>query len=162
MVLNLKELFVGGAPILINYAMDLSDFELFGARPFAEPVRVTGRVENRAGVVTLQARAQTTLHTQCDRCLAPIRRPLQADFENVLVTETQGDENDELLVCEDQMLDMDTLARTNLVLALPMKELCRPDCKGLCPRCGKDLNDGPCGCKPEEHTAFSKLRELLD
>ena len=162
MLLNLRDIFIGGPPILINYAMSLAELDFAGEHPFAEPVRVTGRVENRAGVVSLQASAQTALHTRCDRCLASIVRPMRVDFSNILVTETQGDDSDELLVCAEQTLDLDALTRANMVLNLPMKELCRPDCKGLCPRCGKDLNDGPCGCVPETHSPFSALRGLFD
>mgnify|MGYP003365152833 CR=1 FL=1 len=162
MLVNLKDIFVGGAPIAIEYEMDLSQEEVPGGGfPFPEPVRVSGRIENRAGVVLLHAAVQAVRHTVCDRCLAPTRQPMHVAFENVLVTESQGDDSDELLVCSEQTLDMDALAKTNLLLALPMKELCRPDCKGICPQCGKNLNEGPCGCKPQGHPAFLKLREFL-
>ncbi|ADU26702.1 YceD family protein [Ethanoligenens harbinense] len=162
MLVNLKDIFVGGAPITIGYAMDLSKEEVPGGGfPFSEPVRVSGRIENRAGVVQLHAAVHAVRHTVCDRCLSPISQPMHVEFENVLVTESQGDDSDELLVCSEQTLDMDALAKTNLFLSLPMKELCRPNCKGICPQCGKNLNDGPCGCKPQGHPAFLKLREFL-
>lgn len=162
MLVNLKDIFAGGEPIVIDYTLDLSKEEVPGGGiPFSEPVRVSGRIENRAGVVTLHAHVNAVRNTTCDRCLSPIRRSMDIPFENVLVTESQGDDSDEMLVCAEQMLDMDALVKTNLLLALPMKELCKPDCKGLCPRCGKNLNEGPCNCKPEGHPAFLKLRELL-
>ena len=162
MLVNLKDIFVGGTPITIAYEMDLSREEVPGGGfLFPEPVHVSGRIENRAGVVLLHAAVETTLHTVCDRCLAPVVRPIRVPMEHVLVTESQGDDSDELLVCSEQTLDMDALARANLLLALPMKELCRPDCKGICPKCGKNRNDGSCDCKPEGHPAFAKLRELL-
>ncbi|MFT8889544.1 MAG: DUF177 domain-containing protein [Ethanoligenens sp.] len=162
MLVNLKDIFAGGPPIAIAYEMNLSDEEVPGGGfPFSDPVHVTGRIENRAGVVMLHATVQAVRHVRCDRCLSPIHQPMQVVFENVLVTESQGDDSDELLVCAEQTLDMDALAKTNLLLSLPMKELCRPDCKGLCPNCGKNLNEGPCACKPEGHPAFLKLRKFL-
>lgn len=162
MLVNLKDIFAGGEPIGIDYTLDLSNEEVPGGGvPFSEPVHVTGRIENRAGVVLLHAHVQAVRHAICDRCLSSFRQPMDIPFENVLVTESQGDDSDEILVCAEQMLDLDALAKTNLLLALPMKDLCKPDCKGLCPKCGKNLNDGSCGCKPEGHPAFLKLRELL-
>lgn len=163
MLVNLKDIFAGGAPIDIGYSLDLSAYETpQGGFPFSEPVRVSGRIENRAGVVLLKASIQTVRHVQCDRCLLPVALPMLVPFENILVTQSQGDDSDELLVCAEQTLDLDALVKTNLILVLPMKELCRPDCKGLCPRCGKDLNEGPCGCRPEGHPAFQALKNLLE
>lgn len=162
MLVNLKDIFAGGSPITIDYQMDLSEEEAPGGGfPFPEPVHITGRIENRAGVVLLHAHVEAARNARCDRCLLPVVKPMDVSLENVLVTESQGDDSDEILVCSEQMLDMDALVKTNLMLALPMKELCREDCKGLCPRCGKNLNEGPCACKPEGHPAFQKLREML-
>ena len=50
----------------------------------------------------------------------------------------------------------------DLVLELPLRYLCKPDCKGLCCRCGKNLNDGPCGCQKEIDPRLAALRQLLD
>jgi uncharacterized protein len=59
-------------------------------------------------------------------------------------------------------LDLGEVLRQALLLAVPVHALCRPDCRGLCPRCGADLNAGPCGCRPEPDQRWQALRELLD
>ena len=67
-------------------------------------------------------------------------------IERVLVSKLENGENDEIILLQDFKLDLYELCFTEVVLAMPSKHLCKEDCKGLCPECGKDLNDGPCGC----------------
>jgi uncharacterized protein len=62
-------------------------------------------------------------------------------------------------------LDLGEAVREQILLGLPLKPLCREDCQGLCPRCGKDRNLGPCGCAPEEEPGDARLeplRRLID
>ena len=58
-------------------------------------------------------------------------------------------------------MDLDELVRADLLLELPTKVLCREDCKGLCPKCGKDLNFGPCDCKKEIDPRWQALSDLF-
>jgi uncharacterized protein len=60
-----------------------------------------------------------------------------------------------------ELLDVDRWAQDALLLAMPIKVLCREDCAGLCPTCGADLNAGDCGCEPVPDERWSKLRDLL-
>ena len=82
---------------------------------------------------------------------------------HVLVTSLNNEENDELILVENDRLDLKELVLSDLLLNLPMKHLCREDCKGLCPKCGANLNEGECGCnrKPVD-PRFAALRDLLD
>lgn len=158
MILQLKELFAGGVPrINFDYELNLSDYEMpDGSRPFSEPVHVAGAAVNRAGAVSLEGRADFRTHTRCDRCLAPIVRdgsvPLAGLLvDEVTINESENDEwrrqgAEELIPCPGQKLDLDDLVRSAAVLSLPMKNLCREDCKGLCPVCGHNLNESDCGC----------------
>lgn len=158
MVLQLKELFAGGIPrIDFDYELDLSGYEApDGTRPFPEPVHVAGSAVNRAGAVSLEGRADFRVHTRCDRCLTPIVRPGSVALAGLLMPEIPANEPesdewrrqgaDELIPCPEQRLDMDDLVRSAAVLSLPMKNLCREDCKGLCPVCGHNLNESDCGC----------------
>jgi uncharacterized protein len=66
---------------------------------------------------------------------------------------------------QDDRLDLGEVVREQILLALPLKPLCRPDCQGLCPRCGKNRNVSPCGCAPEEEPGdrrFEPLRRFID
>ena len=58
--------------------------------------------------------------------------------------------------------DLDDILTTAVVLNLDSQLLCKPDCKGLCARCGKDLNEGPCGCQPERDPRLQVLEKLLN
>lgn len=84
---------------------------------------------------------------ECRRCLAPLTGEAVAEVDEVFVADP---EEGQTWPIERDRVDLEPLARQALVLELPLAPLCRPDCKGLCPRCGADLNLGPCGCAPSE------------
>ena len=124
-----------------NYEFVLADSGI------KEPAKVSGLVENRAGVVTLTADVRLDYVASCDRCLRDVPQSLNRQFTHVLTRSLQNEENDELILVEDMHFDLDELLREDILLSLPTKVLCKSDCKGLCPMCGADLNNGPCGCK---------------
>lgn len=165
MLLDLKRVFVTeGVCVSFDYKLDLSGYEAAGGEfPFREPVSVRGSVRNTAGVVELSGKAVYDYHTRCDRCCAPVVEHAGLPVHNILVTklENQETENDDLLLVEDEKLDLDDLVTSDIVLSLPMKHLCREGCKGICPTCGKNLNDGPCGCREEPDERLAALKNLL-
>lgn len=143
---DLKQLFeVVGEVQEIDYTLDLSEYELFGTKPFIKPVEVRGKILNRAGVVTLQYDATFVLRLYCDRCLDEFERKQQVSFEHILVNKLNTD-NDEYILLEDFVLDLDELVLNDILLYLPSKLLCSEDCKGLCKYCGLNLNYGSCDC----------------
>ena len=76
---------------------------------------------------------------------------------------TNEDSEDEgVFPLEADAADLEEIVRTVFVLNLDSKLLCKPDCKGLCCRCGKNLNDGPCGCQKELDPRFAALQQLLN
>jgi uncharacterized protein len=92
----------------------------------------------------------------CSRCLADVTVPVVVEVEDIFhptVDVVRGtfievDEEDAaLLIDEYHILNLSEVLRQNLLLAVPMQPLCRPDCAGLCPTCGQDLNQGPCQCE---------------
>lgn len=110
---------------------------------------------------------------ECTRCLTrftlPLRFPLREqyyptiDIASGLPVPPPADDELSFPIDRNHLLDLREAIRQNLVLALPTKPLCREDCAGLCPQCGKDLNEGPCDCQPEvADDRFSALRELLE
>ena len=164
MLISLKDLFAGDSRVIdFDYKIDLSSFEAAeGGRPFEEPVRMAGGVANRADVVSVSATADFKYHTQCDRCLKPIVIEGSVPVDHILVPELSGEESGEYIVCSNQTLDLDELAVSNIILSLPMKHLCSDDCKGLCPECGRNLNEGPCGCGEKYvNPAFESLKDMI-
>ena len=72
------------------------------------------------------------------------------------------EENDEIVLLENGQVDAGELAREAFILGMDTKTLCSEDCKGLCPRCGADLNVGPCSCKKEVDPRLAVLAKLLE
>ena len=72
------------------------------------------------------------------------------------------EDNDEIVLLEDGEVDVGDLARTAFILGMDTKTLCSEDCKGLCPRCGADLNLGPCSCGKETDPRLAVLAKLLE
>ena len=85
--------------------------------------------------------------------------PVEAVLTRELEDEDAADEWTFLL--DNDSADLDEILTTAFVLNMDSKLLCRPDCKGLCCRCGKNLNDGPCGCRPETDPRLAVLGQLL-
>lgn len=67
-------------------------------------------------------------------------------MEHILVASLNNEETDDFVLIDNYQLSLDELARADILLELPSKFLCREDCRGLCPMCGKNLNEGLCGC----------------
>ena len=163
MVLDLRGVFAGEQESLpFAFSLDMTETEHGGNRPFPEAVEVSGVVETCADVVELRGEAKAVYCAPCDRCQVEVRRPMTVPFQHVLVTSLNREENDELILVEDFRLDVSELAEIDIILALPSKFLCKEDCRGLCPQCGKDLNDGDCGCETDTvDPRLAALKQLL-
>jgi uncharacterized protein len=105
----------------------------------------------------------------CSRCAEEFELPSHRRFRYVLAPQAMGDERDFALKAEDlefsfyhgEEIDLAPLVREQALLALAERPLCREDCRGLCPQCGANLNQGDCGCSPAGlDTRFSVLRTL--
>ena len=155
-------LHVPGASAPFSFQLDLSELDFYGVRPFTGPVQVTGQVRNRADALVLTGAAAAALDLQCDRCLKPFQRELRVPVECLLAEELEDEENDDIVLLDHGEVDLDEVFTTAVVLDMDTTHLCREDCKGLCHRCGADLNEGPCGCKPEVDPRFAALAQLLD
>ena len=153
-----------GASVPFSVSVDLSDLRYGVSYPVSEPVVAQGVVRNTAGVLLMKGNVATTIHGICDRCAAEFDRSIDFPIDVILVTELSNEENEDEWVfpLEGDSADLDDIVRTVFVLNLDSKLLCKDDCKGLCHRCGKNLNDGPCGCQKELDPRFAALRQLLE
>ena len=153
-----------GACLPFSVSVDLSDLCYGVSHPVSEPVVAQGTVRNTAGVLMMEGELSTTIHGLCDRCATPFDREITFPINVVLVTELASEENEDEWVfpLEGDSADLDDIVRTVFVLNLDSKLLCKEDCRGLCPRCGKNLNDGPCNCQKELDPRFAALKQLLE
>ena len=137
-----------GASVSFSTSVDLSDLRYGVSYPVTEPVLASGQVRNTAGVLVMTGSIKTCIHGTCDRCAADFDREIDFPIDVVLVTELANEDSEDEWVfpLEGDSADLDDIVRTVFVLNLDSKLLCKDDCKGLCCRCGKNLNDGPCNC----------------
>jgi len=151
-----------GKKLSFQFQLDLSNVEFSGRYPVSQPVAVEGEVRNSADVLTLELTARSTLDTQCDRCGKALTVEKEIPYSCMLAEELQSEDSDDIVLLEDGRVDLEDLARTAFILGMDTKTLCSEDCKGLCPRCGANLNDGPCGCKREGDPRLAVLAKLLE
>ena len=152
-----------GATVDFSTSVDLSDLLYGTCYPVTEPVLASGTVRNTAGVLVMKGGIQTTIHGVCDRCASDFTQDVDIPIDAVLVKELANEENEDegVFSLEGDNADLEEIVRTVFVLNMDSKLLCSPDCKGLCHRCGKNLNDGPCDCQKENDPHLAALRQLL-
>ena len=123
----------------------------------AEPLVVEGLAELVDSEIRLDGRLRTTLELTCARCLEPIRQPVDKEFELYYrpVATIAREEDVELDDAELEIgfyqgngLLLEDALKEQLLLELPIKSLCRADCRGLCPQCGQNRNVVECDCRP--------------
>jgi DUF177 domain-containing protein len=116
-----------------------------------------GSAELIAGEIHIAGHLRTTVEVTCARCLEPMREPVEREFDlyyrplqtiaRVEEVEIDGAEL-EIGFYQGNGLPLEDVLKEQILLALPMRSLCRPDCKGLCPQCGQNRNQADCGCRP--------------
>jgi uncharacterized protein len=132
--------------------------QTYEARPNPAPAELV--VTRASSGTVLELALDVSLEGPCFRCLADAELPLSLRLREYQAAKPEGDEERTEYV-EDNRLDLSAWAHDEIALALPDKILCRPECAGLCPVCGKDLN-----AEPHEHveerldSRWEKLREL--
>ena len=126
--------------------------ELFPGFTFEKPVHVAGEVTERSGCLLLTLQAEVFYQTECARCLRELHRTLSLTLSKYAAVKgtLQDGEDDDYVIISDSMMELDEPVGELLFLELPSKDLCSEDCRGICPRCGKDLNAGDCSCSGQE------------
>ena len=153
-----------GASVPFSTSIDLSDLQFGSCCPVTEPVEAEGMIRNTAGVLMMKGAVRTCLHGVCDRCASEFTRDVEIPIDVVLVTELADEENEDEWVfpLEGDSADLEDIVRTVFVRNMDSKLLCKEECKGLCCRCGTNLNRGPCSCQKELDPRFAALKQLLE
>jgi uncharacterized protein len=127
-----------------------------GTIGFAKPVAVTGVVTNTGKCLVVEGTIRTEAELVCDRCLEKFRRTLEVPFEMEFFRQTGEESGEERTFLEEagnlyrgEEFELTEPVREEISLALPMQNLCREECAGLCERCGANLNETTCSC---DHT----------
>ncbi|HHY38618.1 MAG TPA: DUF177 domain-containing protein [Clostridia bacterium] len=154
-----------------------------GEARLARPVLVDVSLLNTGNRLLADFDVRADVVARCSRCLSEFTFPIRLKFkeeykkapETALKTqrldgsekpagtgEAEDEAGNEIFAFYGDNIDFKEAVRQNLILALPMKFVCREACRGLCPVCGKNLNEGECGCSREEDSRWSPLRDVLD
>ena len=124
--------------------------------------------------VFVEGAVRMSVTLPCSRCLKEYAWPLDTAFREEYNPVEEFEQSDTQELTEQDLdlsfyrndeLDIAELIKEQVLLSIPMKTLCRPDCKGLCTQCGKDFNEGPCGCRAEKTdprlASLGKFKELI-
>ena len=161
MRVNVREIIVNPSvrlPLSVNLEMEGLDFP--SVKRYREPPRAEVVIFNEAGILHLRGTITAEMICICDRC-GQVFESRKETAVDAVIAEEESEENPELFVLEGTELDLQELLSTCLILDMETKFLCREDCKGLCARCGRNLNLGPCGCGKEIDPRFAVLKQLL-
>lgn len=164
MQLDFTNLFNSDSEVVnIDYNIKFDDFQYSTYQPLKNGADVRGRAYCRADVVYLDLIISFDFFGVCDRCAEDFERKYSFDLSKIVVQRLENeDDSDDYIVVENNVLDLDDLVYQEIQLFLPQKLLCKEDCKGLCPKCGKNLNSGDCDCKADVDPRMAALLELLD
>ncbi len=161
------------SPIGTSRAYDIADAigEIDGT-PTTEPVLGRAKLTRTKRGVLVDAKLQTAVKLECSRCLERVETPLTVHVEEEFIPTTDigtglhvtldKEDDDAFRIDEDHILSLEEPLRQYALLAVPLKPLCRPDCRGLCVMCGRNLNESTCDCQEAKSDELaSPLADLL-
>ena len=162
---DLRELARGGA-LQTRGELAQGDSALAGLDvTLLEPVVVGGRLQSIGeGRFYWQGTLRTVVRGECRRCLTALTTPVNLEIGALFTQDPDAaDDPDSYAVAPDASeIDLTPAVREELLLAAPRYVLCRDDCRGLCPQCGKDLNTSSCDCAPATDMRWQPLKALKD
>ena len=142
------------------------------AMPLASPLEVELNLALHAGRVLVRGRVAGSVALECSRCLKGFSLPLDANVETYLEIAEEGAAETEHELSREEMdtrlvekgrIDLRDIIAEQIHLAVPLKTLCREECRGLCSRCGVDLNSGDCSCGEDQtDSRWDALKELKE
>jgi uncharacterized protein len=150
------------------------DEELAGVGAGEAPARVHGQVSLlRTGHgILADGTFSTTLAAECSRCLEETTTAVSGRFQEEFVPTVEvrtgaplpaDPQTEAFPIDANHVLDLSEAIRQHIVMATPIQPLCEANCRGLCPDCGHNLNEGPCACAPGlGDSPFAELRQLLE
>ena len=140
---------INGANEEIQFNQVLESLEgIFKSIEFDESVDFKGTLFNEGGILYLTGQLHTCYHADCFRCTKNVKKCVDITVNETIMRAGKAEDED-VYTYEDNTLDIGTIIKDNIVLSAPMKVLCGDNCKGLCDKCGKDLNEDVCSCSDD-------------
>ncbi len=137
-----------GASITVDFEYKIEDIGILDINIY-KPIHFTGILENISGMIRVTGDLVLEYNIICSRCLKAILKKVTIKvFENFMVSSKKAEEDD-FYTFNGKYIELIDVINDNIILYLPIKEVCDSNCKGLCKKCGKDLNIEDCECKDE-------------
>lgn len=108
-----------------------------------------GTLTNTNGILQLDGRLKAVYSSECYRCLVTVSKVLELKIKESFISSAEAELAD-MYPFEGKVLDISKALNDNIILNLPMKQLCSNDCKGLCSKCGANLNEAGCSCSKDD------------
>lgn len=168
MMLSIKD-FLQSSDRILNFEGNLkkneSDYIIDGLG-INFPISYKGHLYNLDDELKLDLLIEYEYNTKCDRCLKEMQNHVKTKLESYFIKDLRNIDDDamtEYFTMNDEGIFLDDLIISQVITSMPGKVLCKEDCKGICPKCGKDLNQGPCDCKDESQVdpRFENLLNLF-
>lgn len=146
----------------ISLTFELETFEFEGEEIRAiEKVDVEGVAISENDVIVINASIKTKLQLSCSRCLDTFIYPIDIDIEERFTNDKEL-QNEETMFVDSDTLNITEIIENSIISTLPIKRLCKEDCKGLCSQCGENKNVENCSCLDYDvDVRLAKLRELF-
>lgn len=126
---------------------------------FLKPVTLDGDVVIVENVIRLEGKVTTELGLSCSRCLTSFNYDIDFQIHENFSNNPEN-KDDEIIFIDSDIIDITEIIKNNIILSLPIKKLCKDDCKGLCQVCGSNLNISSCNCNDD--TVDPRLAKLKD
>lgn len=150
-----------GGLVPFEFDMDLSHMEFIQVSAMKAPLRITGQVRNMAGALELSAEIKADLVCICDRCMAEYDLRKAIPVEAHLADRLCDEENSDIFLLDGDYVNLGEIITTAFVLGMESKFICSENCRGLCIKCGANLNSEPCDCREDPDPRFASLQQLL-
>jgi uncharacterized protein len=166
MLITREELALHSLTINRSYAAGVLDFRDSRFRQIGI-LRLSALAELAGSDIRLRGRLSARIEAECDRCASPMELSVEPDFDLYYRPVASIAREEEIEIPEDELevgfylgagVELGDAVKEQVILALPMKFLCSPDCRGLCARCGANLNLERCDCPPSrDDSPFARL-----
>lgn len=128
---------------------------------FLKPITLNCNLSFAEDLINLDGNFTTELRLNCSRCLSDFNKDIDIPIHESFST-NPNNEDDEVIFINGDTIDITNIIKNNIIMSLPIKKLCKNDCKGLCQHCGTNFNVSSCNCtKDEIDPRLSKLKDLF-
>lgn len=147
----------------LSGSIELGEKKASGAEPVFTSLDFCGTVTNIGGPLELKLNVSGKYDVLCSRCAKEIQEGFADSFSEILVSTEAEDitDRDDAVIFSGNTVDLTEIIMSNVLLSLPSTFLCKEDCKGLCPKCGTDLNEKSCDCEDDVDPRWEALKNFV-